>query len=159
MFVMIRALTYATLFIGFVLIAVPARVLAASGLTRPEEIGLQQVAGLLVLAAGGIIVAACVLTFVTVGRGTPFPLDPPRRLVSSGPYAIIRNPMYAGAALAMSGAALFYGSWWLLGYVVFFFTVTHLFVVTYEEPTLRGTFGEAYAEYRAGVARWWPGGV
>jgi protein-S-isoprenylcysteine O-methyltransferase Ste14 len=159
MFILIRALTYATLFIGFVLIAVPARLLAASGLARPEEIGPQQMAGLLVLAAGGLIVAACVLAFVTVGKGTPFPLDPPRNLVARGPYAIIRNPMYAGAAIAMSGAALYYGSWWLFGYVVFFFTVTHLFVVTYEEPTLRETFGEAYAEYRAGVGRWWPGGV
>ena len=159
MFILIRALTYATLFIGFFLIAVPARLLAASGLARPEEIGPQQVAGLIVLTAGALIVAACVLTFVVVGRGTPAPFDPPRRLVARGPYAIIRNPMYVGAALAMSGVALYYGSWWLLGYVGFFLTVTHLFVVTYEEPTLRETFGEAYAEYRAGVGRWWPGGV
>ena len=159
MFILIRALTYWTLFIGFVLIAVPAQVLEASGLARPEEIGPQQVAGLLVLAAGAVLNIACVLTFVTVGRGTPFPLDPPRRLVARGPYAIIRNPMYAGAALAMSGAALYYGSWWLLGYVGFFFTVTHLLVVTYEEPTLRQTFGDDYAEYRAHVGRWWPGGV
>jgi len=159
MFILIRALTYATLFIGFVLIAVPARVLAASGLARPEEIGPQQVAGLLALVAGALIAVACVLTFVIVGRGTPAPFDPPRRLVARGPYAIIRNPMYAGAAIAMSGAALYYGSWWLFGYVGFFFTVTHLFVVTYEEPTLRETFGEAYAEYRARVGRWWPGGV
>ena len=159
MFILIRALTYWTLFIGFVLIAVPAQVLEASGLARPEEIGPQQVAGLLVLAAGAVLNIACVLTFVTVGKGTPFPLDPPRRLVDRGPYAIIRNPMFAGAALALSGAALYYGSWWLLGYVGFFLTVTHLFVVIYEEPTLGETFGEAYAAYRAGVGRWWPGGV
>ena len=159
MFILIRALTYATLFIGFVLIAVPARLLAASGLERPEQFGPQQVAGILVLAAGAFIVASCVLTFATVGRGTPFPLDPPRRLVDRGPYAIIRNPMFAGAAIAMSGAAVYYGSWWLFGYVVFFFTVTHLFVVTYEEPTLREAFGDAYAEYRAHVGRGWPGGV
>lgn len=159
MFILIRALCYATLFVGFFLIAVPARVIAASGLVRPAQIGPQQLAGLAAGAAGAAIVAACILAFVAVGRGTPAPFDPPRRLVVRGPYAIIRNPMYVGAALAMSGAALYYGSLWLLGYVGFFLAVTHLFIVTYEEPTLRETFGDAYAEYRAGVGRWWPGGV
>jgi protein-S-isoprenylcysteine O-methyltransferase Ste14 len=160
MFILIRALTYATIFSGFVLIAIPARVLSWSGLLRqPEQFGPLQAAGVIAFAAGAVLTIACVLTFVTIGRGTPFPLDPPRRLVDRGPYAIIRNPMFAGAGLAMSGAALYYGSWWLLGYVGFFLTVTHLFVVTYEEPTLRETFGEEYAEYRAHVGRWWPGGV
>jgi protein-S-isoprenylcysteine O-methyltransferase Ste14 len=154
MFILIRALTYATLFIGFVLIAVPARLLAASGLARPEEIGPQQVAGLITLAAGALIVAACVLTFVVVGRGTPAPFDPPRRLVDRGPYAIVRNPMYIGAILALLGAAAFYQSQAIAGYAAAFFVVMHLFVIAYEEPTLRTTFGPAYDDYCGRVRRW-----
>jgi protein-S-isoprenylcysteine O-methyltransferase Ste14 len=98
---------------------------------------------------------ACILTFVFEGRGTPAPFDPPRRLVAKGPYAVLRNPMYLGGALAMGGAAVFYQSLALLGYVAAFLIVTHLFVVGYEEPTLRRTFGRDYEIYCQQVRRWW----
>src|SRR3989304_3022564 len=75
------------------------------------------------------------------GRG------PPRRLVVEGPYRIVRTPMYIGAGLALAGAALFYQSCPLLGYTGLFFLATHLFVVGYEEPTLRRTFGGEYEAY------------
>ena len=100
----------------------------------------------------------CIATFILIGRGTPAPFDPPRRLVVVGPYRLVRNPMYIGAALALPGAALFYESWALLGYCAAFALATHLFVVTYEEPTLRATFGDAYVRYSQQVRRWWPGG-
>jgi protein-S-isoprenylcysteine O-methyltransferase Ste14 len=77
---------------------------------------------------------------VFINRGTPAPFDPPRRLVVLGPYRLIRNPMYVGAGLGLTGAALFYQSIPLLGYAGVFLTITHLFVVLYEEPTLRRTF-------------------
>ena len=64
--------------------------------------------------------------------------------------------MYIGAILALSGAALFYKSWALLAYVSFFFVATHLFVIGYEEPTLRRSFGEEYETYCARVGRWCP---
>jgi protein-S-isoprenylcysteine O-methyltransferase Ste14 len=64
--------------------------------------------------------------------------------------------MYMGAGLALTGAALFYQSWMLLGYTALFFLVTHLFVVLYEEPTLRRTFGAEYEAYCNRVGRWRP---
>ena len=64
--------------------------------------------------------------------------------------------MYIGAALALAGAVLFYESWALLGYCVAFVLVTHLFVVLYEEPTLRATFGAPYVRYCERVQRWCP---
>lgn len=64
--------------------------------------------------------------------------------------------MYVGAGLALAGAALFYQSLPLLGYTVLFALVTHLFVVGYEEPTLRRTFGQEYEAYWRRVRRWWP---
>jgi protein-S-isoprenylcysteine O-methyltransferase Ste14 len=85
------------------------------------------------------------------------PFDPPRRLVVAGPYGLVRNPMYIGAALALAGAGLFYESWALLGYCAAFVLVMHLFVVAYEEPTLRATFGVPYLGYCERVRRWWPG--
>jgi protein-S-isoprenylcysteine O-methyltransferase Ste14 len=67
---------------------------------------------------------------------------------------MVRNPMYLGAGIAMAGAALFYQAVTLLGYVAFFFLATHLFVVVYEEPTLRRIFGDEYEAYCRRVPRW-----
>ena len=156
MAVLIRALTYASLFIAFVLVFLPARLLSSSGITRPAALGAAQVAGLAIGGVGAALALWCVLTFAFVGRGTPAPFDPPRRLVVRGPYRFVRNPMYLGAALALGGAALFYGSGALLAYTVLFLLVTHAFVVSYEEPTLRRSFGEDYEAYCRRVNRWWP---
>lgn len=105
---------------------------------------------------GGAIALWCILAFVTLGKGTPAPFDPPRRLVVRGPYRYVRNPMYIGAGLALAGAALFYRSPSLLGYAAGFLVAMHLLVVFYEEPTLTRLFGDDYSAYRASVRRWLP---
>lgn len=156
MFVFARAVTYSTLFIGLFLIFLPARVLARSGLVASPTIGPAQIAGIALAAAGAIVALWCIFTFATVGRGTPAPFDPPRRLVDRGPYRLIRNPMYLGAGLAMAGAALYYRSLALLAYIGAFLLATHLFVLAYEEPTLRRTFGADYEAYCKRTGRWWP---
>lgn len=156
MVVLARALTYAALFIGLLLVFVPSRLLSWSGVTRPAVIGVLQIVGMVVAGAGAGLALWCVVTFALTGRGTPAPFDPPRRLVRRGPYGIVRNPMYIGAGLALAGAALFYQSTSLLGYSLLFLLVAHLFVVWYEEPTLRRAFGEEYEAYRRRVRRWWP---
>ena len=155
MFLFIRTVTYSVLFIGLVLVFLPAQLLPASALARPEAIGAPQLAGMAVALGGGAIALWCILTFAVAGRGTPAPFDPPRRLVVRGPYAVVRNPMYLGAALALGGASLFYQSLPLLGYAAAFVLVTHAFVVLYEEPTLRRTFGADYEAYCRRVRRWW----
>ena len=156
MFVFARAVTYATLFVGLVLIFLPARVLTSSGILPPAAIGTWQAVGMLLGATGAALALSCIVAFVFIGRGTPAPFDPPRRLVVQGPYRFVRNPMYIGAGLALAGAALFYQSFALLGYAGGFLLVTHLFVVTYEEPTLRQTFGNDYKAYCEKTGRWWP---
>ena len=132
---------YATLFIGFLLVFLPARAAA---------LGAALLAGIVVGASGAA------LAFVATGRGTPAPFDPPRVLVVVGPYRLVRNPLYLGADLALAGAALFYESWALLAYCAVFVLVMFLFVVVYEEPTLRATFGDSYVRYCERVQRWWP---
>jgi protein-S-isoprenylcysteine O-methyltransferase Ste14 len=154
--VLVRAATYSALFIGLFLIFLPGRILSSTGITQPAVVGVWQVAGMFLGVAGAALALSCILTFVFVGSGTPAPFDPPRRLVVRGPYRLTRNPMYLGAALALSGAALFYQSMRLLGYAGLFLFVAHLFVVLYEEPTLRRTFGGDYDTYSRRVGRWWP---
>jgi protein-S-isoprenylcysteine O-methyltransferase Ste14 len=154
--VLARALTYATLFVGLVLVFLPARVLSWSGISGPGTIGVLQVGGMVLGAAGATLALWCVMAFALRGRGTPAPFDPPRRLVVQGPYRSVRNPMYLGAGLALAAAALFFQSLVLLVYTTLFLLATHLFVIWYEEPTLRRTFGSDYEAYCRRVSRWSP---
>ncbi|MGH7607749.1 MAG: methyltransferase family protein [Gemmatimonadales bacterium] len=156
MAILFRALTYATLFIGLLLVFVPQQILEEAGIRRPPRLGPIELAGVLVLVAGAGLAIACVFTFALVGRGTPAPFDPPRRLVVAGPYRWVRNPMYLGAGLVLLGAALFYGSIGLVLYTVAFWSAAHLFVLFYEEPALRRRFGPDYEEYARSRRRWIP---
>src|SRR5256714_14170355 len=118
MIVLFRALTYGTLFVGLLLVFGPARILIQAGIVRPAVIGPIQIAGMLVVVAGAALALASILTFAFVGKGTPAPFDPPRKLVIAGPYRWVRNPMYIGAGLVLLGAAMFYGSIRLLFYSI-----------------------------------------
>jgi protein-S-isoprenylcysteine O-methyltransferase Ste14 len=155
-FVLARAATYSVLFIGFLLIFLPGQILSSSAVIQPAAIGVWQVTGALLTVSGAALALTCILTFVFVGKGTPAPFDPPRRLVVRGPYRLIRNPMYLSAGLALAGAGLFYQSIPLLGYAGLFLFIAHLFVVLYEEPTLRRAFDKEYETYCRQVGRWWP---
>ena len=156
MFVSFRAITYSTLFVGFLLIYLPARVLASLGIVRPPATAAPQIAGIIVGSIGAALALWCIFAFAMIGKGTPAPFDPPRKLVIRGPYRFVRNPMYIGAGLALTGAAIFYKSAPLLAYAGAFLVVCHLFVLLYEEPTLRRSFGRDYAAYCQRVSRWWP---
>ena len=156
MFVFVRAVSYAALFIGLVLVYLPARFLAWSGIVAPATTGAPQVAGMIMVTIGTAIALWCVFTFVFIGKGTPAPFDPPRKLVIRGPYHFVRNPMYIGAAMTLIGVALFYQSLSIFIYTCVFFLITHLFVVLYEEPILRRTFGDEYEAYFGRVSRWLP---
>jgi protein-S-isoprenylcysteine O-methyltransferase Ste14 len=156
MFVLVRAITYAAVFIGFVLVYLPSRFLSWSGIVAPATTGAPQVAGIILVTIGTAIALWCLLTFVFIGKGTPAPFDPPRKLVIRGPYRFVRNPMYIGAGMTIAGAALFYESLSISIYTCLFFLITHLFVVFYEEPTLRRTFGDEYEAYFCRVKRWIP---
>lgn len=156
MFLAIRTLVYASLFIGFLLLWLPARLLNATGFHRPAHLAAVEFAGLVLGTLGALLALWCILAFVSIGKGTPAPFDPPRRLVIRGPYRYLRNPMYLGAALALAGAALVCHSLALLAYAVLFLVAFHFFVLFYEEPHLRRTFGSDYSAYCARIHRWRP---
>jgi protein-S-isoprenylcysteine O-methyltransferase Ste14 len=144
MFVLVRAITYAALFVGLLLIYLPARLLYWSGIARPVAIEMQQIAGMVIGAAGAAVALWCIFTFATAGRGTLAPFDPPRRRVIEGPYHFVRNPMCIGAGLALASAALFYESWQLLVMPASSFSqLTSLWCCTrspsYEEPSGKST--------------------
>lgn len=96
------------------------------------------------------------LHFVTEGHGTPAPIAPPEKLVIGGPFRRVRNPGYIGVLSMVVGQGLFFGSAPVLWYAALLAIGFHLFVVLYEEPTLRRQFGAQYDEYCRRVPRWFP---
>ena len=113
--------------------------------------------GIVLMPIGAAIVVACLVTFVVRGRGTPAPFDAPREFVASGPYRWVRNPMYLGAFLVLTGYALCAVSFAALLVAFGLLGVTHLFAVLYEEPALERRFGDTYRTYRSRTRRWIPG--
>ncbi|HET8923357.1 MAG TPA: isoprenylcysteine carboxylmethyltransferase family protein [Candidatus Acidoferrum sp.] len=100
----------------------------------------------------------CVWDFGWSGHGTPAPIAPPQRLVVVGFYRHVRNPMYLGFGAGWIGLWIVFGhaNVALITAVAAVALGVHLFVVFYEEPTLRGKFGADYEEYCRNVSRWWP---
>lgn len=94
--------------------------------------------------------------FAWQGLGTPAPIYPTERLVVSGAYRHVRNPMYLAVLAIILGQAAMFGSSALLAYGAAVAVAFHLFVVLYEEPTLRRSFPEDYRRYAAHVRRWLP---
>lgn len=112
--------------------------------------------GVALLGIGAAAYAWCVWDFAAYGRGTPLPLDAPRRLVTRGLYRYTRNPMYLGVLSATAAWPAIFASSWLLVYAAGLALAFQLFVVLYEEPRLRALFGAEYDVYCRTVARWLP---
>ena len=125
---------------------------------EPPFLGLTatRVVGIVLIAAGGTAVLECFTRFAIKGRGTPAPIAPTETLVVTGLYRFVRNPMYVAVVSVILGQALLLGSTRLLAYALTVWTAFHIFVLAYEEPTLRQQFGESYDRYRANVRRWLP---
>jgi protein-S-isoprenylcysteine O-methyltransferase Ste14 len=94
--------------------------------------------------------------FVFEGRGTPSPTAPTERLVVGGPFRGVRNPGYVAVDAMLIGQGLVFASPAVLAYAVLIAFAFHIFVLVYEEPTLRDTYGAEYDEYCRRVSRWIP---
>jgi protein-S-isoprenylcysteine O-methyltransferase Ste14 len=110
------------------------------------------------VAIGAAIALPSIWQFAWRGLGTPAPFDPPRRLVVSGPYRYVRNPMYTGMILVIIGQGLVYPNLTrgMLIEAAAFWAVAALFVLAFEEPVLKSMFGGDYDEYRRAVRGWIP---
>ena len=115
-----------------------------------------QAVGALLIAAGLAGLIESFARFAWQGRGTPAPVAPTTRLIVSGFYRIVRNPMYVSVIGVIVGEALLFGQVELLVYAAVAWLFFHLFVVAYEEPTMRRQFPADYETYSRSVRRWLP---
>lgn len=113
-----------------------------------------RILGVLLIAAGTPLLLDSFARFALKGLGTPSPVFPTKHLVVSGLYRYVRNPMYIGVAAVIFGQGLWFRDSRIVEYGVFVLLAFHAFVLLYEEPTLRGTFGEEYVEFCRNVPRW-----
>jgi len=112
--------------------------------------------GLVLIAAGALVLLDSFVRFALQGLGTPAPVFPTRHLVVTGLYRYVRNPMYVAVVAVILGQTLLLGNALVLGYGCLVFLAFHLFVLLYEEPTLRATYGNEYVTFCSNVPRWIP---
>jgi protein-S-isoprenylcysteine O-methyltransferase Ste14 len=112
--------------------------------------------GVLLMVGAAPIFLDFVIRFAREGRGTPAPIAPTRHLVVGGSFRYVRNPGYIAVVSLLVGQGLLFGSPALLLYATIVAVLFHLFVLVYEEPTLRRQFGAEYDAYCRAVPRWLP---
>lgn len=145
-------------FTGLVLWLAPEVAFARDG-TRWADVLDHSLAGRTLLLTGAVVVAvpalAAVAELARAGGGTPWPWDPPDRLVTTGPYAYVANPMQLGTAALMTLLALAAGSWWWGAASL----VTVAFSAAVAEPHERRHLASrwpGYAAWRSEVRAWRP---
>jgi protein-S-isoprenylcysteine O-methyltransferase Ste14 len=154
-----RAVLQMLMFASLVVFLLPALVIETtdSVWVNPLDRAAWQV-GLLVqmLAAPAVLGLTAVQEFVERGYGTPVPFDPPKRLVTTGVYAYVRNPMQVSAIVILFLLGIVLQNVWIAAAGV----MAHIYSLglagSDEDEDLRARFGERWATYKSGVRRWFP---
>lgn len=149
----LQTILFTILVPGSVLVLIPRWIV--EGFPNPPPDSLTAV-GVVTIAVGAAIYFRCAWEFAVRGLGTPAPIAPTKFLVTTALHRYVRNPMYIGVFSVILGEAATFHSRRLLAYAAVFSVAVELFVIFYEEPTLRRQFGESYEEYRRTVPRWIP---
>jgi protein-S-isoprenylcysteine O-methyltransferase Ste14 len=150
----LRSALFTVLLPGTVLLWVPLWLSALAG--ERLDLGVARWVGVPLVVIGAASLLWCIWDFARRGKGTLAPVDPPRFVVRSGLYRVVRNPMYLSVLTVLVGEAVLFGSLRLVAWAVIVASTVHLFVVAYEEPSLRRQFGVPYEEYCGAVTRWFP---
>jgi len=119
---------------------------------------LNIILGVPVFSFGILLTFWSVLYFIRV-KGTPVPFNPPSKLITTGPYMYIRNPMLTGVFLQLFGIGIFFRSISLVFiFTPIFILISILFLKAIEEPELERRLGNEYLEYKRRVPMFIPKG-
>lgn len=160
MWLFVRHLLAILVLPGTVTIFVPVWLARRYGVDFAAPLAVQdalvELLGGVLLAVGLALFASSLYHFAKLGRGTLAPWDPPRRLVVSGPYRFVRNPMISGVIFVLFGEALVLESVPHAAWAALFWAVNSVYIPLFEEPQLQHRFGEDYTRYRRHVRRFVP---
>lgn len=154
-----RAALQLVCFSALVLGVIPTAILEQTGgswtaLTSdaPRAMILQ----LQIAAIPALLGVSALQEFVERGRGTPLPFDAPRRLVTTGPYAYVANPMQLSAAVLLLVVGALLHSWWIALASVMTWIYGVGLARMDEGIDLGARFGDAWSRYRGNVRNWLP---
>ena len=139
-----------------VAIIIPSLLLYFSGWQLSDFVLWRFLIGAVCFLAGLLLAVSTVRLFPKLGNGTPAPWDPTSKMIISGPYAYVRNPMITGVVLILTGEALMLSSWAIGIWAIVFLIINMFYFPSSEEPGLRKRFGKEYEEYCKNVPRYIP---
>lgn len=154
-----RTLAQLSLFWGTFLVVLPALIVSVEhrwGLAVAVLPGIRIAGGVVLAGASGLGIWSA-LTMATRGSGTPLPSAMPRRLVVTGPYRYVRNPMAVAGIAQGVAVGMLLGSWLVVLYALSGSLVWNMLIRPHEEADLRSRFGSEYDDYHAQVRCWMPG--
>jgi protein-S-isoprenylcysteine O-methyltransferase Ste14 len=147
---------------GIVLFLIPALI---AWIGPPVNIGwrlelplslLPTIAGGLLIFVGIALVVHTIRLFAKAGKGTLAPWDSTEKLVKSGSYRLMRNPMITGVFFILLGEAVFLGSLPIFVWFLIFLVINAFYIPFSEELGLETRFGDEYRSYKEDVPRWIP---
>jgi protein-S-isoprenylcysteine O-methyltransferase Ste14 len=136
--------------LGF-LLGVGLQALAPARVHSPGAVTALGLCGGIVFLLGAALAGCSWWLFKRAGT-TAVPGEAPQALVTTGPYRLTRNPMYAGLAVAYAGDAIAIPEFWALVFLPFVLAYVNWSVIPVEEASLNRVQG--YDDYRAKVRRW-----
>lgn len=114
---------------------------------------LARVAGLL-LAGSGIGVMIWAITAFRAHQTTVVPHQTPQTIITTGPFARSRNPIYLGDVMVLTGAVLWWGAWPALILIPLFMTVLTRRFIAPEEARMKESFGPEFVAFAEKTPRW-----
>ena len=144
------------IFTWFFAVSLPFWIAASDFEPFPLELGSLRFVGWIPIVLGASSFLWCYWTFIFLGKGTPWPFDPPKKLVVTGLYRYVRNPMEGGYLLILLGELLLFESSTIALYLLLAFLYLNMRQTLIEEPALRRRFGGQYEQYCKSVPRWIP---
>jgi protein-S-isoprenylcysteine O-methyltransferase Ste14 len=108
------------------------------------------------IGAGLVLLCLTISIFVKMGNGTLAPWSPSSKLMVSGVYGHVRNPMITGVFLILIGETIILGSFAVAVWAILFVLVNLIYIPLIEEPELAERFGDEYLVYKENVPRWIP---
>jgi protein-S-isoprenylcysteine O-methyltransferase Ste14 len=117
---------------------------------------LPAISGVAFMLTGMGFLCTTIFSFFKNGKGTLAPWFPTRKLVITGLYRYMRNPMITGVLLVLTGETIFFLSGNIALWTIIFFAINNVYFLIYEEPSLENRFGDEYREYKRQVPRWIP---
>jgi protein-S-isoprenylcysteine O-methyltransferase Ste14 len=116
-----------------------------------------QFIGVIIVLSGVVLMMYSAFLFAKHGKGgSPWPWDPPKKLVTVGVYKYIRNPMFTASGLVWFGEFVLFGSLLLLPYASICVLLNHIHLVTQDEKELEKRYGKEYLEYKKNTTRYIP---